>query len=60
MVSAKPPLAAWRRLAKRLDRKIVHLPLKRFGGQLIERLRKFHVLNGKTVRSYAAEFIREG
>ena len=40
-------------------RKIVHLPLKRFGGQLIERLRRFHVLNGKTVRSYAADFIRD-
>lgn len=59
VVSPKPPLAAWRRLAKRLDRKLVHLPLKRFGGQLVERLRKFHILNGKTVRTYAAEFIRD-
>jgi hypothetical protein len=53
------PPASWRRLAKRFDRKLLHLPLKRFGGQLIERLRCFHVLNGKEVRSYAAEFIRE-
>jgi hypothetical protein len=59
VVSARPPSAAWRRLARRFGRKIVHLPLKRFGGQLIERLRRFHVLNGKIVRSYAAEFIRE-
>jgi hypothetical protein len=46
-------------MAKRFGRKIVHLPLKRFSGQLVERLRQFHVLNGKEIRSYAAEFIRE-
>lgn len=59
VVSARPPSAGWRRLASRYGRKIVHLPLSRFGGQLIERLRRFHVLNGKTVRSYAADFIRD-
>jgi hypothetical protein len=59
VVSPKPPLASWRRLARRFGRKIVHLPLKRFGGQLIDRLRRFHVLNGKVVRSYAADFIRD-
>lgn len=59
VVSPRPPSAAWRRLARRFDRKIVHLPLKRFSGQLVERLRRFHVLNGKIVRSYAAEFIRD-
>jgi hypothetical protein len=59
VVSPRPPQASWRRLARRFGRKIVHLPLKRFGGQLIERLRRFHVLNGRTVRSYAADFIRD-
>ena len=53
------PPSAWRRLARRFGRKIVHVPLKRFGGQLLERLRTFHVLNGKPVRSYAADFIRD-
>jgi hypothetical protein len=57
VVSPNPPGASWRRLARRFDRKLVHVPLKRFGGQMIERLRTFHVLNGKQVRSYAAEFI---
>ena len=47
------------RLARRFGRKIVHVPLKRFGGQLLERLRTFHVLNGKEVRSYAADYIRD-
>ena len=53
------PRAAWRRLARKYGRKIVHLPLKRFSGQLLERLRTFHVLNGKQVRSYAADYIRD-
>jgi hypothetical protein len=59
VVSPCPPRASWRRMAKRFGRKILHLPLKRFSGQLVERLRTFHVLNGKQVRSYAVEFIRE-
>jgi hypothetical protein len=59
VVSAAPPPGRWRRLARRFGRTIVHLPLKRFGGQLLERLRTFHILNGKTVRSYAADFIRD-
>lgn len=59
VVSPAPPSAAWRRLARAYGRKIVHLPLKRFGGQMLERLRTFHVLNGKHVRSYAADYIRE-
>ena len=59
LVSPKPPPASWRRLARRYGRKIVHLPLKRFSGQMLERLRQFHILNGKEVRSYAAEFIRD-
>ncbi len=53
------PPASWRRLARRFGRKLVHLPLKRFGGQMLERLRTFHVLNGKQVRSYAADYIRD-
>jgi hypothetical protein len=59
VVSALVPPASWRRLARKFGRKIVHLPLKRFSGQLLERLRIFHVLNGKEVRSYAADFIRD-
>jgi hypothetical protein len=59
VVSPKIPPAAWRRLARRFGKKIVHLPLKRFSGQLLERLRTFHVLNGKHVRSYGADYIRD-
>ncbi len=59
LVSNRPPSASWRRLARRFGRKLVHLPLKRFSGSLVERLRRFHVLNGKPVRSYAADYIRD-
>lgn len=59
IVSPNLPPASWRRLARRFGRKLVHLPLKRFGSQLVERLRTFHVLNGKEVRSYAADYIRD-
>jgi hypothetical protein len=59
VVSPVPPKLSWRRLARRFGKKIVHLPLKRFSGALVDRLRCFHILNGKHVRSYAADFIRE-
>jgi hypothetical protein len=59
LVCPKLPPASWRRLARHFGRKLVHLPLKRFSGQTVERMRRFHLLNGKQVRSYAAEFIRE-
>jgi hypothetical protein len=59
LVSPKAPPASWRRLARCFGRKIIHLPLQRFSGQTVERLRVFHVLNGRQVRSYAADFIRD-
>jgi hypothetical protein len=59
IVSPKPPQGSWRRTARRFGRKLVHLPLKRFSGQLVQRLRTFHILNGRQVRSYAADFIRD-
>ena len=59
LVSPIPPKGAWRQIARRYDRKIIPIPLKRFSGQTIHRLRQFHVLNGHDIRSYAAQFIRE-
>ncbi len=59
VVSPGAPAGSWRRLARRFGRKIVPIRLDRFGGQLIARLRQFHVLNGKRVRSYAADFLRD-
>ncbi len=59
LVSPGPPSARWRRIA-RLNRKhLVHIPLGRFSRETIERIRRFHVLNGREVRSYASRFIQD-
>jgi hypothetical protein len=59
LLSAAPPGAGWRRLASRYKKKWVHLPLSGFSDATIQQLRMVHVLNGREVRSYAAEFIRK-
>jgi hypothetical protein len=59
LLSAAPPGAGWRRLAQKYRKKWVHLPLSQFSDATIQQLRMVHVLNGRDVRSYAAEFIRK-
>ncbi len=59
LVASSPPQLRWRRLARQMGRHIVYMPLKRFSAATVDRLRRFHVLNGKDVRSYAARFIRD-
>ena len=59
LVGPQPPPARWRQLARSYKRQLVYLPLKRFSHQTVDRLRRFHVLNGKDVRSYAARYIRD-
>jgi hypothetical protein len=59
LVSPRAPLLGWRKMARRFRKKIIHLPLSRFSLQTIQRLRRFHVLNGKPVRSYASSFIQD-
>ncbi|MGQ0636144.1 MAG: hypothetical protein ACT4QC_16145 [Planctomycetaceae bacterium] len=59
LLSYSPPGAGWRKLARRFGRKIVHVPLNHFSQETIQQLRLVHVLNGKQVRSYAANFIRK-
>lgn len=59
LLSHAPPGAGWRRLAKKYKKKLIHVPMGRFGAATIEKLRMFHVLNGQEVRSYAADFIRK-
>lgn len=58
LVSPIPPLARWRQIARQFHRRLVTIPLSRFSGQTLDRLRRFHVLNGHEIRSYAAKFIR--
>ncbi len=59
LLSYAPPGAGWRRMARRFGKKIVHVPLHHFSQETVEQLRLVHVLNGKQVRSYAADFIRK-
>jgi hypothetical protein len=60
VVSPKPLKSSWKTMAKRRGKRLVHLPLSRFSGRLLDRLRTVHVLNGKEIRSYAARFIVDG
>jgi hypothetical protein len=59
VVSPCPPRKEWRRLARWHKKNIIHLPMKRFSNQTLERVRRFHVLNGKEIRSYAQRFIQD-
>jgi hypothetical protein len=59
LLSPAPPGAGWRKLAQRYRKKWVHLPLSQFSDAMIQQLRMVHVLNGREVRSYAADFIRK-
>jgi hypothetical protein len=58
LLSAYPPGAGWRRLARRFRKKWIHVPLAQFSDSTVQQLRMAHVLNGREVRSYAAHFIR--
>lgn len=58
LVSPIPPRAQWRRIVRQFHRRLVTIPLNRFSGQTVDRLRRFHVLNGHEIRSYAARYIR--
>ncbi len=53
------PRLTWGRLANKYGKKIIHIPLKRFSNNTIEKVRRFHVLNGKNIRSYAQRFIQD-
>lgn len=59
VVSPGMPPLGWRRLARQYKKRIIHIPMKRFSNQTIEKVRQFHVLNGKEIRSFAAKFIRD-
>ena len=59
LLSSAPPGPAWRRLAKRFNKSLIHLPLGQFSDSTVQQLRIVHVLNGKSVRSYAADYIRK-
>jgi hypothetical protein len=57
-VAARPPAQEVVATAQILHRHVVHLPLSTFSSRTLEKIRRFHVLNGRVVRSWAARFIR--
>ncbi|HMO14057.1 MAG TPA: hypothetical protein PKD64_13715 [Pirellulaceae bacterium] len=59
LLSSRPPGPAWKQLANQYRKTWIHVPLAQFGDSTIQSLRCVHVLNGKEVRSYAADFIRK-
>jgi hypothetical protein len=59
LLSPTPPGLALKKIAKRYSCKLVHVPLSHFADSVVQQLRVFHVLNGRHVRSYAADFIRK-
>lgn len=60
VLSEAPPGLAWKRIAKKFGKKLVHVPMGRFSQETIQQLRMVHVLNGHEIRSFAAHFIRRG
>lgn len=58
LVSPGAVRSRWRQIARELGRTLVHLPMERFSANTVDRLRTFHVLNGRDIRSFAASWIR--
>lgn len=59
VVSPTIPTTRWRQLARHYKKHIIHIPLKRFSNQTLEKVRRFHVLNGKEIRTFASKFIQD-
>lgn len=53
-----PPNLALQSIAHLAGKRLVHVPLSSFPASSLERLRTFHVLNGKDVRGWADRFIQ--
>jgi hypothetical protein len=58
-VSREKPSASLLKIASHFKKRLVWMPLARYSAETLQRLRTFHVLNGKEVRSWAARFIGE-
>ncbi|NLD93063.1 MAG: hypothetical protein GX639_10375 [Fibrobacter sp.] len=56
-VAAKKPGIELKNLASKLGKHLIWIPLSSFSNETLRKLRKFHILNGKDVRSWASRFI---
>lgn len=59
IASPTAPNLRMKKWAQKYGKKIIHLPFSKFSLETLEKLRKFHILNGKDIRSYAKRFIGE-
>jgi hypothetical protein len=59
-IAPKPPSLRLRTLSSRFKKHLVWIPLSTFSTETLNRLRHFHILNGKHVRSWATQFIGDG
>ncbi|MGA1842262.1 MAG: hypothetical protein ACMUIU_16705 [bacterium] len=58
VVANRKPSLFIKDYAKTQQKRLVFLPLSSFSHKTLQKLRYFHVLNGKHVRSWASQFIR--
>jgi hypothetical protein len=56
-VADRKPGVFLRTMATRMKKHLVWIPLASFSNETIRKLRKFHILNGKEIRSWATRFI---
>ena len=56
-VAARAPSDRLRSIARRLGRRLVHLPLGSFDPERIKKLRSFHILNGRRRRSEVKKYL---
>lgn len=57
-VGSKKPSFEMINIAKRNKKHLIFIPLSNFSAYTIRKLRKFHVLQGEKIRSYANKYIR--
>ena len=56
-IATKKPDIKLRQMASKLKKKLIWIPLSSFSSETLIRLKKFHILNGHEVRSWATRFI---
>ncbi len=58
-VSAEKPNMRKRQMAKQFRKKLAWVPLQAFSEETLRQLRKFHILNGKEVRSWVGRYLSD-
>lgn len=56
-ISAKKPDLQIKKMATKLKKSVIWIPLNSFSNETMHKIRKFHILNGHEVRSWATRFI---